>query len=371
MMRLKMTSVCAALLACAAVSFAATSPAGTPPAGTPPAGNLPAGNPPAAKPSGAGSSPAAPQFKVWKEPEPGSTLEGNVFPPTAGDEAGLGRYVHETVHFTLYTDLNNPRYIARLQFDLEVYFSQLQKEFWDFIKPEYREAHVVVAGFASQESFDALSAADAAVPRGEKGYSTNSGDRIAFVLQDEYYMDVTILVHELTHVFNRHSAGATPIWLDEGLAQYYARYAGAQAGNTAIISGVSTGPLSLIDSASKDESLVHIAGLISMTDQAFYGDGSELNYAESWALVYYLRRGAGPDGDETLSKYYRLLKDGRRHLDAFTAVYGEDFTSLEAAWLEYLAALYEESVKAPRTPAARTRRPAAKVKTKAGPANAK
>jgi hypothetical protein len=307
---------------------------------------------------------------VWKEPEAGSALDGNVFPPTAGDKAGLGRHVYEMAHFTLYTDFNNPNYIARLQFDLEVYFSRLQKEFWDFIKPEYREAHVVVAGFANQDSFDALSAADASAPRGEKGYSTSSGDRIAFVVQDEYCKDMMILVHEMTHVFNRHCAGATPVWLDEGLAQYYACYAGAQAGNTTIVSGVSTEALKLIDSAAKDESLVHVAGLISKTDQTFYGDGSELNYAESWALVYYLRRGIGPDGDENFAKYYRLIKDGRHHLEAFAAVYGDDFPSLEAGWLKYLTALYETPVEAPRAAAPRPRS-AVKFRTKAGSTNGK
>ena len=246
----------------------------------------------------------------------------------------------ESVHFTLHTDFADEAYVRRLQGDLEKYFSRMQKEFWDFIRPEHREAHIVMAVFDSQESFDRLAAEDTAAPRGEMGYSSKSASRVAFVRQDQYYKDVMIVVHELTHVFNRFSMDKTPIWLDEGMAQYYANYAGEECGNRAIESGVNGVALETIDAALREGRFAGTPVLLQMDDATFYSGTSNVNYAESWALVYYLRRGMA-GGEETLARYYDMLKRGEDHYGAFMKVYGE-LAPLEKQWLGYLERLYAE-----------------------------
>jgi hypothetical protein len=258
-----------------------------------------------------------------------------------GDLERLAPRKYESVHFTLRTDFVDEAYVRRLQGDLEKYFSRMQKEFWDFIRPEHREAHIVMAVFDSQESFDTLAGEDAAAPRGEMGYSNKSASRVAFVRQDEYYKDIMIAAHELTHVFNRFSVDQTPIWLDEGMAQYYANYAGEECGNRAIESGINAGAIEAIDAALKEGRFAGIPALLGMDDAAFYGEASGVNYAESWALVYYLRRGM-TGGDDTLARYYQMLKRGDDHYRAFMNVYGE-LATLEKGWLGYLEGLYTKS----------------------------
>jgi len=284
-----------------------------------------------------GQQPAGPTVRqrvVRRERLP----EEKGLPPVNLEEAAPHKY--ESVHFTLYTEFSDDEYAVKLQGDLERYFSRLQKEFWDFIRPEYREAHIVMAVFERQEAFDALAEKDGAVPRGERGYSSRTADRIAFVRQDEYYKDVTIVVHEMVHLFNRFSLGETPVWIDEGMAQFYACYAGEEKGNPHVKGGVSPAALNTIDAALKEGRLRSIASLLQMDDATFYGQDSEVNYAESWALVFYLRRGM-PGGDETLGKYYEVVVSGGDYYEAFMRTYGE-FAALEAAWLDYLAKLHAE-----------------------------
>ena len=180
--------------------------------------------------------------------------------------------------------------------DMERNFSTLQKEFWDFIPPRWREAHIDVVAFATQEAFDDYAGREGGLPHGEKGYSSAREPRIVFLRQDVYYRDVMIVVHEMTHVFNRFCVASCPLWLDEGMAQYYANYAGESAGNTALASGVNVEALVILDGASRRGVLLPFAVLMKMPESVFYGEDSRLNYAEAWALVYWMRRGL-PDGD--------------------------------------------------------------------------
>ena len=249
------------------------------------------------------------------------------------------RYRYDSVHFTLYTDFADDAYAGRLQGDLEQYFSHFQKEYWDFIRPEHREAHIDLASVGTQNAYDAIAKSDAGIPRGGKGYSNKSANRIGFLRQDEYYKDITIVVHELTHVFNRFSLQSTPIWLDEGMAQYYANYAGERCGNTNITDGIQKASLEIVNDAARDNSLVPVSLLIKMKDEEFYGGNSRLNYAECWTLVYYLRKGI-PDGDNTLAKFYDELARNADAVRAFEKVYGNNYKALQAEWLTFVKSLY-------------------------------
>lgn len=252
---------------------------------------------------------------------------------------------YESVHFSIVADVKDDAYFHRLQNDLEKHFSHLQKEFWDYIPPLYRESHMTIMAFGSQGVFDEFAAKDSGLPRGQKGYSNAKTERIVYVRQQVYYRDVMILVHEMTHMFNRFCLGRAPLWLDEGMAQYYSYYAGQESGNGSIRSGVNPDALKVIDAALKNGTFVEVADLFDMDDGAFYGDNTEeetptVNYAESWALVYYLRRGA-TDGDEQFSEFYEALVHGQDPYDAFVSVYGDNRDLFSQMWIEYLQQLYK------------------------------
>jgi hypothetical protein len=253
---------------------------------------------------------------------------------------------YESVHFSIIADIKDDAYFHRLQNDLEKHFSHLQKEFWDFIPPLYRESHMTVMAFGSQSVFDEFAASDSGLPRGQKGYSRGDTERIVYVRQQVYYRDVMILVHEMTHMFNRFCLGRSPVWLDEGMAQYYSYYAGQESGNGAIRSGVNPDSLRAIDAALKNGTFVEVADLFEMEDGEFYGgpegETPAINYAESWALVYYLRRGA-TDGDEQFSAFYEALVHKEDPYDAFVSVYGDNRDLFSQMWIGYLQQLYKSA----------------------------
>lgn len=250
---------------------------------------------------------------------------------------------YEYVHFNIVSAFKDDEYGQRLLKDLETYFSMMQKEFWDFIPPQNRESRISIIAFDNQAAFDEFAERDGGVPRGEKGYSNGRARKIVYLRQDLYYKDITILVHEMTHIFNSFCAGETPVWLDEGMAQYYANYAGERSGNTNVKSGVVPDTLRRLDAALKNGSFAHVSELLIMPDDVFYGAQSPVNYAQAWALAYYLRRGMA-DGDARFAEYYLRIVRGRDSYTAFTETYGASLPLFRDLWLKYLEGLYRDNV---------------------------
>lgn len=259
---------------------------------------------------------------------------------------------HESVHFTMYTDFDDDDYTRRLQGDIEKYFSELQKEFWDYIPRQHREAHIEMVVLSNARAFDTFGAQDAGAPHGKKGYLNLRTGRMVILRQDKYYKDIMIAVHELTHVFNYFCTPSTPVWLDEGMAQFYANYAAQENGIPNVRGGVNKTSLDVIDAALKRGSLPRLSQLLRMSDAGFYGPGSRENFAEAWALVFYLRRGLGHGGDNMFSEYYSVIARGGDDYTAFTNVYGANMELFEKMWLLYIKRLYQQQ--AIETPAVDT-----------------
>jgi hypothetical protein len=249
----------------------------------------------------------------------------------------------ETVHFTIVADADDPEYLARLQTDLEKQFSKMQKEFWGFIPPDFRESHISVVSFATQEAFDDYAARDNGMPRGEKGYSSSKSNRIVYARQKLYYRDLIIITHEMTHAFNRWCAGRLPLWLDEGMAQYYSFYAGFDAGNANLKDGINPESLLAIDEALKGGTFIVPADLMAMNEDTFYSGADALHYAEAWALVRFMRK--GPADDQRFTAFYADLARGVSESDAFAKEYGASPDIFNSTWLAYLDALYKDTVR--------------------------
>lgn len=279
-----------------------------------------------------------PVTRVWKE---GDDRQAAVFFPQATDNMTPASTL-ESAHFVIYADFVDDEYLRRLSLDMEKYFSTLQKEFWDFLRPENREARLEVAVFSDAAAFDRFAAADAGIAPGERGYSNKRANRIAILRQKEYARDVMTAVHELAHAFNRFSTPHSPTWADEGLAQYYASYAAERAGAAGIYDGVNLGALAAIDAGIKAGRFAPLGQLLTMDEAAFYADKTDTFYAEAWALVYYLRRGT-PEGDARFGDYYESLTRGGDEYGAFTRSYGANVDVMESIWIRYLDRLYRQT----------------------------
>lgn len=285
-------------------------------------------------------------------------LAGLVLPAGALQQGALGEGIQaassgqslldglertETIHFTLYCDYEDEDYNARLLQALEKNFSRLQKEFWDFIPPGHREGRVEVIVFQDAQGFDEFARKESGVTHGPKGYLSSRGSRMAILRQDAFHKDLTIAVHELVHVFNSWCAVHTPVWLDEGMAQFYSYFAAEEAGNESIRDGVNEAALARVDAALAAGRLPRAGTLIRMEEEGFYGPFSEVNFASAWALVYYLRRGIPAEGDALFSRFYAIIARGGDPYRAFTGSYGANMELIQRFWLAYLERLYDDN----------------------------
>ena len=128
------------------------------------------------------------------------------------------------------------------------------------------------------------------------------------------------LYHEYTHAYFRYNFRGLPLWLDEGLAEYY--------GNTQIDSkdasvGVANeSQLRLL----KDNKLLPIDQLITIDRTSpLYNtsDHSGIFYAESWALVHYLSISADVREQNLISRYLDVLHATDDPIEAARQTWGD------------------------------------------------
>ena len=110
-----------------------------------------------------------------------------------------------------------------------------------------------------------------------------------------------------------------PIWLNEGLAEYYSTFQVDEGGRRALVGRLIPSHLQLLN----ERRHMSIAELLAVeTSSASYNEGERqtLFYAQSWALVHMLVSGA-PNRASLLAKYSRLVADGTPSLDAWQQVF--------------------------------------------------
>ncbi|MFL6248298.1 MAG: tetratricopeptide repeat protein [Thermoanaerobaculia bacterium] len=133
-----------------------------------------------------------------------------------------------------------------------------------------------------------------------------------------------IIYHELTHYFVQNTTAGMPLWLNEGLAEFYSTFA---TDGTAVHIGR---PIAEHVLWLRGQSMIPLKELFTTTTSSGnYNERSRQGvfYAESWALVHYLMTDAGRRA--RLIHFLGELGDGKSIDDAFTASFGMKFTELE------------------------------------------
>ena len=95
-----------------------------------------------------------------------------------------------------------------------------------------------------------------------------------------------VVFHEYTHLLVRNAARSIPVWLNEGLAEYYSTYALEAGGTRAHIGRPIAHHVALLR-----ERFMPLSQLIAVdTASALYNEGERRSifYAEAWALTHYL-----------------------------------------------------------------------------------
>lgn len=142
-----------------------------------------------------------------------------------------------------------------------------------------------------------------------------------------------IVYHEYTHTILSLNFHWLPVWLDEGLANFYGytRFEGHKiyVGAPPARYGMPRG------------SLIPIETLVGVNQgSAYYRSEDKVYqfYAESWALVQFLMFGPGMERGKRLNQFAALLQQGAEQKKAFQQVFG-DFKEMDNALADYLTRL--------------------------------
>ena len=178
---------------------------------------------------------------------------------------------------------------------------------------------------------------DAAFPRTGKdaaGVFVAHGDGNYIIVDGSSRSGSGVVYHELTHYFLNNTATGTPLWLSEGLAEFYSTF--TMLGDDVVIGKPIVAHLRRL----RQERPIPLSELFSIVQSSKeYNEGSRAGayYAQAWALVHYLLLGNSARKDQ-LASYGRLLTEGQPMVAAFDQAFGVSYKQMELEVKRYIRA---------------------------------
>ena len=130
------------------------------------------------------------------------------------------------------------------------------------------------------------------------------------------------IYHEYSHLATLHMVRGLPVWLGEGLAEYYSTFEVREDGKEAILGRIIPEHLVRLNT----DRLLALEDLLAVThDSPLYNEGSRRStfYAQSWALVHMLLNGE-PNRSSQFNDYVSRTAAGESPLEAWNAVFGAE-----------------------------------------------
>ena len=138
--------------------------------------------------------------------------------------------------------------------------------------------------------------------------------------------------HEYVHLHTKDNVPGAPIWLHEGLAEFYGSL--QFSGNDAFLGAPLNGYLYLL----RQVELLPLKTLFSIgTDSPHYNemDKSGIFYGQSWALVHYLML-SGRGGQDQFKQFLQRVGRGDETAKAIESTYGVTLDTLEEELRSYV-----------------------------------
>lgn len=238
-------------------------------------------------------------------------------------------------HFKVLTDA--PRYEG---LQLAEHFEKMRETFSALLRAHPADtAPMLVIALRNRKEFRAIEPA-AYLGRGKldlAGYFAHQGTRdyILLRLDTEGPHPYATIYHEYTHYLLRDDYTWLPLWLNEGLAEFYQ--------NTDIHPGeVDLGQPDMGDLMYlRQNRMIPVSTLVQITASSPYYHEEQkgsIFYAESWALVHYLIVTDRQNGTLRLETYEKDLKSREDSLTAARNAFGS-LKELDAALRRYLNSL--------------------------------
>jgi len=171
-------------------------------------------------------------------------------------------------------------------------------------------------------------------PAALRGYFHRDADAYAIAMAlDEDEESSSIVFHEYTHLLAQR-ARPLPVWLNEGLAEYFSTFALTSRGRTADIGRPIARHVRLLR-----ERFLPISALLAVgASSALYDEGERRTvfYSEAWALTHYLMVEM-PGGPALVNRYGAAAAEGRASDQIFQDVFGMTPAQFEPRLREYIA----------------------------------
>jgi tetratricopeptide (TPR) repeat protein len=144
----------------------------------------------------------------------------------------------------------------------------------------------------------------------------------------EYYIPA---VHEYTHLLVKQSGITVPLWLNEGLAQFYSTM--EERGGRIVVGK----PIPNVGDTLANEKWIDLRAIFAAgPDSALYNDKKQAGmfYAESWALTHMLWQGANYRAKTP--EMLNLLAAGSEPQAAFQQAYGKSLDKVQSELRQYI-----------------------------------
>jgi len=187
--------------------------------------------------------------------------------------------------------------------------------------------------FRSRQEFDQFKPLYQGKPAELAGYFQPGDDVNYIAIPLEPGEPLYSVFHEYVHLFVKDNLPNAPLWLNEGLAEFYS--------TAAIGSGEATigAPIASYVRLLRSSELLPLKTLFSVNnDSAHYHDRDKrgIFYAESWALVHYLMLANHGERQSQVGRYLSLTAAGVSVEAAFNMAFQADFATIEKELTDYL-----------------------------------
>ena len=157
---------------------------------------------------------------------------------------------------------------------------------------------------------------------------------IVFPLGQSSRSTLRTAFHEYVHLYLRDTVPGVPLWLNEGLAEFYGSFAHSDT------EGVLGVPIPYYTRLLAREELIPLKNLFSINiDSAHYNeqDKNGIFYAESWALVHYLMLGESGRRQSQFRTFLERVSSGDEAAKVVESIFGLTLEALEKEFKAYLA----------------------------------
>ena len=145
-----------------------------------------------------------------------------------------------------------------------------------------------------------------------------------------------VIFHEYTHLLVNRNIPRLPLWLNEGLAEFYSTFDGSERDGRLIVGRPIPEHVSLLGGLGTFMPLSKFVDPKSLANLYRDHETTRRFYAQSWALTHYLLLGDNMAHRPQLGAYVVGLQNGDASDVVFKRVFGEDLTALDRGLRQYV-----------------------------------